>query len=59
VNIHPMSQTMRSPALRAAVGELLRTRGWIPQHLFRVGYSSRDGEPRHTPRHPLGDVLAE
>jgi nitroreductase len=58
VNVHPMSQTMRSPALRAAVAELLRSRGWTPQHLFRVGYSSREGEPRHTPRHPLGDVLA-
>jgi nitroreductase len=59
VNIHPMSQTMRSPALRAAVAELLHSRGWIPQHLFRVGYSSRAGEPRHTPRRPLDDVVAE
>jgi len=59
VNIHPMSQTMRSPAIRRAVGELLHNRGWIPQHLFRVGYSSRTGEPQHTPRRPLNDVVQE
>jgi hypothetical protein len=58
VNVHPMSQTMRSPAIRRAVGELLHNRGWIPQHLFRVGYSSREGV-RHTPRRPLGDVMEE
>jgi hypothetical protein len=57
VSIHPMSQTMRRPKLRALVSELLPTGGWIPQHLFRVGYSSM--APRHTPRLPLGDVLTE
>jgi hypothetical protein len=58
VNVHPMSQTMRSPAIRRAVGELLHNQGWIPQHVFRVGYSSREGI-RHTPRRPLGDVMDE
>ena len=57
VSIHPMSQTMRIPELRSAVAELLPAQGWIPQQLFRVGFSSRDEELRHTPRRPLGDVL--
>jgi hypothetical protein len=56
VSIHPMSQTMRRPKLRAAVAELLPSPGWTPQHLFRVGYSSREQE-HHTPRRPLEDVL--
>ncbi len=30
--------------------------GWDPQHLFRVGYSSNDPEPR-APRRSLEDVL--
>ena len=56
VSLHPMSQTMRRPELRAAVTELLPSPGWIPQHLFRVGYSTR-AEEHHTPRRPLEDVL--
>jgi hypothetical protein len=59
VNVHPMSQTMRSPALRRAVGELLHNRGWIPQHLFRVGYSSRNGAVQHTPRRALDHVVQD
>ncbi len=60
VSVHPMSQTMRHPELRAAMAELIPARGWVPQHLFRVGYSFREGEPyHHTPRRPLGDVLAD
>ena len=56
VAIHPMSQTMRRPELRSAVAELLPAAGWTPQHLFRVGYSSRD-EEQHTPRRPVEGVL--
>jgi nitroreductase len=57
VSVHPMSQTMRHPELRTAMAELIPAPGWMPQHLFRVGYSFREGEPyRHTPRRPLGDV---
>jgi len=56
VSVHPMSQTMRRPELRSAVGELLPTPGWIPQHLFRVGFSS-NGEEHHTPRRAVEDVL--
>jgi nitroreductase len=59
INVHPMSQTMRNPAMRRAVGSLLHIQGWIPQHLFRVGYSSREGDVRHTPRRPLGDLIKE
>ena len=56
VTVHPMSQTMRRPELRAAVGELLPSPGWTPQHLFRVGFSSHE-EEHHTPRRPVEDVL--
>jgi nitroreductase len=56
VSIHPMSQTMRRPELRSAVAELLPSPGWVPQHLFRVGYST-SAEEHHTPRRPLEDVL--
>ena len=57
VSIHPMSQTMRLPQLRAAVAELLPEPGWMPQHLFRVGFSSRRETPHRTPRRPVGEVL--
>jgi hypothetical protein len=56
LSLHPMSQTMRHPELRAAVAELLPSAGWVPQHLFRVGFSSRNNE-QHTPRRRLEDVL--
>jgi len=56
ISINPMSQTMRRPELRAAVTELLPAIGWIPQHLFRVGYSSAPARPP-TPRRPVEDVL--
>lgn len=56
VSIHPMSQTMRRPELREAVKELLPSPAWMPQHLFRVGFSSRRDE-HHTPRRPIEDVL--
>lgn len=60
VSIHPMSQTLRLPALRSAMAKLVPTRGWIPQHLFRVGFSDRKREPRrHTPRRPLQDFLLD
>jgi hypothetical protein len=58
VSVHPMSQTMRHPELRSAMAELIPVRGWVPQHLFRVGYSLRQGEScHHTPRRPLEEVL--
>jgi nitroreductase len=58
VSVHPMSQTMRHPDIRSAMAELIPARGWVPQHLFRVGYSLRQGDPwHHTPRRPLEEVL--
>jgi hypothetical protein len=57
LSVHPMSQTMRTPDLRNAVADLLPTSGWLPQHLFRLGYSVRANQPRRTPRRPLTDVL--
>lgn len=57
VSVHPMSQTMRTPELREAVADLVVGLGWSPQHLFRVGFSTREIRPRHTPRRPLEDVL--
>jgi nitroreductase len=56
VTIHPMSQTMRRHELRSAVSELLPSAGWMPQHLFRVGFSVRQDD-YHTPRRPVEDVL--
>ena len=56
LSIHPMSQSMRHAELRSAVGELVPHPNWTPQHVFRVGYSSRSHE-QHTPRRPLEDVL--
>jgi nitroreductase len=56
IHVHPMSQTMRHPELRAAVAELLPETGWKPLHLFRIGYPHERGERvRHTPRRPLED----
>jgi nitroreductase len=56
ISINPMSQTMRRPELRSAVTELMPSVGWIPQHLFRVGYTSSRSKP-HTPRRPVADVM--
>ena len=56
VSVNPMSQTMRRPELRSVVAELIPSPGWIPQHVFRVGYSSRELE-EHTPRRPVNDVM--
>lgn len=54
VHVHPMSQTMRHPELRAAVAELLPETGWMPLHLFRVGYARHEHErQRRAPRWPL------
>ena len=57
VSIHPMSQTMRTPELRDVVADLVLGHGWLPQHLFRVGFSTRETRPRRTPRRPVEEVL--
>lgn len=56
MSVNPMSQTMRHPRLRAAVGELLPSPGWTPQHLFRAGFGASE-ETSRTPRRPLDDVV--
>jgi nitroreductase len=56
VSINPMSQTMRRPELRLAVARLSPSVGWLPQHLFRIGYSSADSG-RRTRRRPVDEVL--
>jgi nitroreductase len=56
ISINPMSQTMRRPELRSAVTDLMPSPGWIPQHLFRVGYSS--SRPKsHSPRWTVEQVM--
>jgi hypothetical protein len=56
ISLNPMSQTMRRPELRSAVAGLTPSVGWIPQHLFRLGYStSRPDRP--SSRRPLSEVL--
>jgi hypothetical protein len=58
VSVHPMSQTMRHRTLREVVAELLPGgRGMTAQHLFRVGYAPDGGNPRHTDRRPVDDVV--
>jgi nitroreductase len=58
VSIHPMSQTMRRQESRGAIAELLPVTGFTPQHLFRLGYSSREA-PRLTPRRPAEEALGQ
>jgi nitroreductase len=58
IHIQPMSQTMRRPELRSGVAELLPVQGWVPQHLFRIGYLPSEGSG-HRPRRPLSDVIDE
>jgi nitroreductase len=60
VDVHPMSQTMRLPELRAAMAELLPLSGWMPQHLFCIGYWREAAEfLHHTPRRSVEDVLQQ
>ena len=56
LSVNPMSQTMRRPELRSAVATLIPTPGWVPQHVFRLGYSAY--HPRQlTHRRAVDDVL--
>jgi hypothetical protein len=56
VNVNPMSQTMRRPELRSVVAMLSPYPGWVPQHVFRLGYSLTLAEHR-TPRRGVDDVM--
>lgn len=56
VGVHPMSQVLERPELKAELAALLPSPGLVPQHVFRLGYPSK--AEAHTPRRPLADVLA-
>jgi nitroreductase len=58
IHLQPMSQTMRRPELRSGVAELLPVQGWVPQHLFRIGYLPGENTG-HRPRRPVSDVVDE
>jgi nitroreductase len=56
--VHPMSQILERPELKAELSSLLDLGGTTPQHLFRLGFVDRDGdEGGHTPRWPVSTVL--
>lgn len=57
VAVHPMSQSLERPALRARLAAELDLDGATPQHLFRLGYAAETSE--HTPRWPVEMVLDE
>jgi len=55
VRVHPMSQILEIPELKARVAELIPAGSGTPQHTFRLGFGEPEGEP--TPRRPLGEVM--
>ena len=55
VQVHPMSQIVEIPELKAEVADLLPQEDAIPQHPFRLGYAKK--EKNHTPRRPLNEVM--
>jgi nitroreductase len=55
VRVHPMSQILEIPELKAKTAELIPTPDVVPQHTFRLGYA--DPEEDHTPRRPLAEAL--
>lgn len=58
VAVHPMSQILERPELKAELSSLLDLGGSTPQHLFRLGFADRGGnEEGHTPRWPVSTVL--
>ena len=57
VAVHPMSQILERPEMRAELTSQLNVGDALPQHLFRVGYPQTEED--HTPRWPLEKFLAE
>jgi nitroreductase len=55
LSVHPMSQILEIPELKAEVADLIPTPDVVPQHTFRLGYA--EAEEDHTPRRPLEDAL--
>lgn len=57
VAVHPMSQILEHPDLRAELTSLLDKGDTLPQHLFRLGYPKE--QEGHTPRWPQEKFLVE
>ncbi|RCV66143.1 Nitroreductase [Methanophagales archaeon] len=55
IRVHPMSQILEIPELKAEVSKLIPKPDVFPQHTFRLGYIEQEKE--HTPRRPLEEVL--
>lgn len=55
IQIHPMSQILQFPDLKAEVSALVPEADVTPLHPFRLGYAEPETEP--TPRRPLAEVL--
>ena len=53
--VHPMSQILEVPEIKAELSSLLPKENVFPQHTFRLGYA--EPENGHTPRRPLDEVL--
>jgi hypothetical protein len=55
LSVHPMSQILEIPELKAEVADLIPAEGVVPQQTFRLGHAQP--EKGHAPRRPLADVL--
>jgi nitroreductase len=53
--VHPISQILEVPALKAELARAMGVEDVEIQHLFRLGYAA--AEERHTPRWPVEAVL--
>jgi nitroreductase len=53
--VHPMSQILEVPEIKAELTSLLPKQNVFPQHTFRLGYA--EPEKEHTPRRQLNEVL--
>ena len=56
IALQPMSQALEIPSLRAELARVIPDSGWIPEQVFRMGYSMRPAR-RHTPRRSADEVL--
>lgn len=55
IAVHPMSQILEVPELRAELADCLGIDDATPQHLFRAGFAEPDST--RTPRQPLAEVV--
>jgi nitroreductase len=56
LGLHPMSEALEIPSLRADLARVIPGEDWFPEQVFRIGYPMRP-EKGHTPRRPLDQVL--